>query len=60
MFFRNVQNPRVQSLMIQLTGLKMTSREKVTDYLTKAEGLKMDLAEAWEVVSDALFRAMVL
>ena len=26
-------------------GLKMTSGEKVTDYLTKAEGLKLDLAE---------------
>ena len=46
--------------MTQLTGLKMTSGEKVTDYLTKAEGLKLDLAEAWEVFSDALFTAMIL
>ena len=38
----------------------MTSGEKVTDYLTKAEGLKLDLAEAGEVVSDALFKAMIL
>ena len=30
----------------------------MTDYLTKAEGLKRELAEAWEVVSDALFTAM--
>ena len=46
--------------MTQLIGLKMTSGEKVTDYLTKAEGLKLDLAEAGEVVSDALFTAMIL
>ena len=45
------ERPRVQSLMTELNGLKMTSGEKVTDYLTKAEGLKLDLAEAGEVVS---------
>ena len=44
--------------MTQLTGLKMTSGEKVTDYLTKAEGLKLD--QAGEVVSEALFTAMIL
>ena len=38
----------------------MTSGEKVNDYLTKSEGLKLDLAEAGEVVSDALFTAMIL
>ena len=32
----------------------------MTDYLTKAEGLKLDLAEAAEVVSEALFTAMIL
>ena len=32
------ERPRVQSLMTQLTVLKVTSGEKVTDYLTKAEG----------------------
>ena len=57
---KSTERPRVQSLMTQLTGLKMTSGEKVTDYLTKAEGLKLDLAEAGEVVSDALFTAMIL
>ena len=46
--------------MTQLTGLRMTSGEKVTDYLTKAEGLKLDLAEAGEVISDALVTAMIL
>ena len=54
------ERPRVQSLMTQLTGLELTSVEKVADYLTKAEGLKLDLAEAGEVVSDALFTAMIL
>ena len=57
---KSTERPRVQSLMTQLTGLKMTSGEKVTDYLTKVEGLKLDLAEAGEVVSDALFTAMIL
>ena len=42
----STERHRVQSLMTQLTGLKMTSGKKVTDYLTKAEGLKLDLAEA--------------
>ena len=38
----------------------MTSGEKVTDFFIKAEGLKLDLAETGEVVSDALFTAMIL
>ena len=46
--------------MTQLTGLKMTSGEKVTDYVTKAEGLELGLAEAGEVASDALFTALIL
>ena len=57
---KSTERPRVQSLMTQLTGLKMTSGEKVTDYLIKAEGLKLDLAEAGEAVSDAPFTAMIL
>ena len=57
---KSTERPRVQSLMTQLTGLKMTSGEMVTDYLTKAEGPKLDLVEAGEVVSDALFTAMIL
>ena len=36
------ERPRTQSLLTQLTGLKMTSEEKVSDYLTNAEGLKLD------------------
>ena len=57
---KSTERPRVQSLMTQLTGLKMTSGEKVTGYLTKPEGLKLDLVEAGVVVSDALFTAMIL
>ena len=57
---KSTEWPRVQPLMTQLTGLKRTSREKITDYLTKAGRLKQDLAEAGEVVSDALFTAMIL
>ena len=32
----------------------------MTDYLTKAEGLKLDLAAAGEVVSGTLFTSMIL
>ena len=46
--------------MKQLTGLKMTSGAKVTDFLTNTEGLKLYLAEAGELLSDALFTAMTL
>ena len=56
---KSIERPRVQSVMTQLTGLKMTSGEKVIDYLIKAEGLKRDLAEAGKVASDALFTAMI-
>ena len=51
---KSAKRPRVQSLMTQLTGLKMTSWEKVTDYLTEAKVLKLDLAEAGEVGSQML------
>ena len=57
---KSTDRPRLQSLMTRLTGLKMTSGEKVTDYLTKAEELKLYLAEAGEVVSEALFTSMIL
>ena len=57
---KSTERPRVQSLMTQLAGLKRTSEEKVTDYLIKAEGLKLNLSEAGEVVSDALFTAIIL
>ena len=56
----SLERPRVQSLMTQLTVLKMTTGEMVTDYPTKAEGLNLDLAEAGEVVSAALPTAMIL
>ena len=42
---KSSERPRVQYLMTQLTGLDMTSREKLSDYRTKAEGLKLDLAK---------------
>ena len=56
---KTTERPRVQSLMTQLTSLKMTSGKKVTDYLTEAEGLKLVLAEAGEVFSGDLFLAMI-
>ena len=45
MLNKSTERPCVQSLMTQLTGLKMTSGENVTDYITKAEALTLDLAE---------------
>ena len=40
---RSTDKPRVQTLLTKLTTLKMKSREPITNYLTRAEMLKLDL-----------------
>ena len=57
---RSTERPRIQTLLTQLAGLKMTPGEKVTDYLTWAEGIQLDLQEAGEMTSNAMFSAMVM
>ena len=57
---RSNERPRIQTLLTQLAGLKMAPGEKVTDYLSRAEGIQLDLQEAGEMTSNAMFSAMVL
>ena len=58
--YRSTERPRIQTLLTQLAGLKMAPGEKVTDYLTRAEGIRLDLQEAGEMTSNAMFSAIVL
>ena len=39
----------IQTLLTELSGLKMAQGEKATDYLTRAEGTRLDLQEADEI-----------
>ena len=57
---RSTERPRIQTLLTQPAGLKMAPGEKVTDYLTRAEGIRLDFQEAGEMTSNAIFSAMVL
>ena len=57
---RSTERPLIQTLLTQLAGLKMVPGEKVTDYLTRAEEIRLDLQEAGEMTSNAMFSAIVL
>ena len=57
---RSTESPRIQTFLTQLAGLKMAPGEKVTDYLTRAEGIREYLQKAGEMTSNAMFSAMVL
>ena len=57
---RCTKRTRIQTLLTQLAGLKMTPGDEVTDYLTWAEGIQLDLQEVGEMTSNAKFSAMVL
>ena len=46
---RTTERPGIETLLTQLAGLKMEPREKVTDYLTRAEGIRLDLQEAGDM-----------
>ena len=56
----STERSRMQTLLTQLAGLKMAPGEKVTDFLTRAEGIRLDFQEAGEMTSNAMFSAMVL
>ncbi len=49
---------RIRTLLTQLTTLKMTSGEPISDYLTKM--LNLDMEEAGQKTSDTIFSALVL
>ena len=57
--FVSSERPRVQTMLTQLTSLKM-GNESMAAYITRAEGLKLDVTEAGEAVSDIMFQSMVL
>ncbi|XP_033122962.1 uncharacterized protein LOC117121761 [Anneissia japonica] len=52
--------PRILALYTELTSLKMSPSETVTDYVLRAETAAQSLKHAQETVSDSLLIAMVL
>ena len=52
--------PRVIALYTQLTSLKKTANETITDYILRAESAANALRDADEIVSDGLLVAMVV
>lgn len=58
--YKSSERPRIHKTLSQLTSMKMTGCEQVADYLSRAEELQMDLAEAGEPVTDSMFIAMLL
>lgn len=57
---KSTDRPRIQTLLAQLTGLKMGQHEQVVQYLTRAEIIRLDLEEAGEKTTEQMFIAMVL
>ena len=58
--YRGSTKPRIISMYCELTSLKLSPTESVTDYLLRAETCKARLAEAEETVSDGLLVAMCI
>jgi hypothetical protein len=58
--FKSSERPRIHATMGKLTSLRMTTGETITEYLTRAEDLQIDLRDVGEHVSDSMFEAMVL
>ena len=56
---RSIERTRIQTLRTQLAGLKMASGE-ITEHLIRDEGTRLDVQEAGEMTSNAMFSAMVL
>ena len=52
--------PRVISLYTELTSLKKSSDETVTDYMLRAETASTSLKSAGEIISDSLLIAMII
>ena len=58
--YRGSTKPRIISMYCELTSLKLSPTETVTDYLLRAETCKARLGEAEETVSDGLLVAMCI
>ena len=58
--FMGSSKPRIISLYTELTSLKKSGTETVTDYMLRAEGAATSLKNAGEQISDSLLVAMCL
>jgi hypothetical protein len=58
--FKSSERPRIQGLMTKLMSLRMEANETMVDYLVRAEELQMDLEDANQGVTGAMFSAMIL
>ena len=58
--YLGTSKPRIISLYTELTSLKMTGDEKVTEYMIRAETAASSLKAAGETISDSLLVAMIL
>ena len=58
--FKSTERPRIHSLLAKMTSLSMGSEENVSEYLTRAELLKLDLEESGEKISNTLYMSMIL
>lgn len=59
-YYKSSERPRIHATMAKLTSIQMTSGESISDYLTRAEDLQMDLTDVGEQISESLFVAMIL
>ena len=55
---RSTDRPRIQTLLSQMTTLKLKFGESNRDYLTPTQMFELDLEEAWGKTSDKMFSAM--
>ena len=58
--YLGTSKPRIISLYTELTSLKITGDEKVTEYMIRAETAASSLKAAGETISDSLLVAMIL
>ncbi|XP_068243834.1 uncharacterized protein [Palaemon carinicauda] len=58
--YRGTGKPRIISLYMELTSLKMRGKECVTDYFLRTEAASTSLKSAGETISDSPLIAMVL
>ena len=58
--FKGTERPRLQKMMTELTSIAKKNEESVNSYLIRAEDLQLELTEAGETISPAMFVSMVL
>jgi hypothetical protein len=58
--YKSTERPRIHKTIAKLTSLKMEHNETMSDYLTRAEDMQMDLEEVGEAMSKTMFTSVVL